>query len=69
MSLSDAYVHVYCDKCNDSEEIPLTSTAGRGNYDMRNVEKEVARLGFVKKDNEYEHLCESCAEEVDNEAG
>lgn len=66
MSISDAFVRIFCDKCDDSEEIELTSTAGRGCYDMRNVEKQVERLGFVKVegDRDREHLCETCAEEA-----
>ncbi len=62
MSLSDALVHIYCDKCGEDDEIALTALAQRGSYDMRNVQKSLERMGFVDKGN-GRHWCATCVEE------
>lgn len=69
MSISGAFVHVYCDKCNEEDEIELTALAQRGSYDTRNVPAALARKGFVDKGN-GSHWCAECvaeAEESDSE--
>lgn len=60
MSISSAYVHVECNNCfGASEEIELTSLAGRGQWDERNVNRHLEREGWkIVSDNE--HLCPAC---------
>lgn len=66
MSLSDAFVRVECDGagCRESDEIPLTALAGRGQYDMRNVQKQIDKYWVTEGGR---HYCESCQAEREAE--
>ena len=63
--ISDAYVNVHCDKCQESESYELTALAG-GGWDGRNItEAFLVRKGWTVKGDE--HFCSICAE--DQESG
>lgn len=66
MSLGEAVVHIWCDKCNTEEQVSLTSLAQRGSYDMRNVPATLKRWGWVEKSPDR-HWCPECvADEQDS---
>lgn len=60
ISISDAFVVAYCDKCNyESDPIELTALARSGSYDMRNVEGVLERWGWREEEN-GSHTCDEC---------
>lgn len=62
--ISDAYVHVTCDKCKYNIEVRLTACAGRA-WDDRDLERELEMSGwFVDGD---ATLCEYCREDQEDE--
>lgn len=68
MSVSDAFVRVYCDKCDCETEITLTATAGKGCWDERNVDREITSDGWRRNIGGYELLCLDCAGEIEETA-
>lgn len=58
---SDVFVDVTCDVCKDSEKVKLTSLAGRGCWDERNVDAELKRDGWSVDGDK--HKCVSCVED------
>ena len=61
MARSDAYITVTCDKCDESESVELTSLAGKGCWDERNVDDWLTKHGWKIADDE--DLCEMCNED------
>ena len=60
---SDAFITVYCDRCQvQNEEISLTATA-RG-YDDRGIDDELESLGWKTG---TEDVCPDCAGENEDE--
>ena len=61
MPISDGYVRVECDVCEESLEINLTPLAIIGEYDSRNVLRDAERLSWWIDGDEV--LCPSCYDE------
>lgn len=59
MSISDAYVNVMCDNCGYEEAYQMTALAHYGSYDMRNIEAQIKRDGWLGDGTA--HLCSGCA--------
>ncbi len=64
--ISDAYVHVSCDRegCGYTDEYQLCAIACNG-YDLRNLDGELEQDGWVV-DGE-DHTCPECAGDDDEE--
>jgi len=59
--ISDALVRVYCDEqdCDVVDEYHLTALAGRGNYDMRNIKRQMENDGWTEV-GPGRHRCADC---------
>ena len=66
--LSDAFIVATCNKCSETVEIELTALAKPGAYDMREVESNLEREGWVTvlkvTHSGNEHYCSNCVEEM-----
>jgi len=62
MTILDPTVRVMCDKCEEEEEFEMTVLA-RGNFDMRDLDKSLLRMGWrIVGD---QHFCPDCESHAD----